>query len=694
MIESFNEFLKKYSNPILEKKEIGEEYDFSKLDDLDMPDFVVDNKWMIKASGIVLRKLNQKLNREWFLYPYIIKANGKEAFMVDSDDIFLVMVKSGIEKDIVIYRENPLEVKSTKPFVTISTNRSNLGFIALINTAIGFVVDIDGTGINEAYSYNPDKEYHSGSKVAAMLNLFMGPFKAGSKSVRDSEKALPRPIAKEFIELYETMTDKQITEFFTDHPFDSSDPAEEKFVRIQRELYCDSDGNILTPTNIQNKVTKAIRLALCGCDAGLTPDLAESIKKLWFWGAATSGKLCLEERNKVWVVGETVDDVEEKIKQIDFDIEEQKQALQAMLRYVKTGGAEETIEDLNFYTGGNRCLVMSGRAGVGKSQTIQDAIDAENARENIDYYRVKGVSSEIALYQLMYRYNNMVLIFEEAEKLFSDPNIVTLMKTGLDPNTTRTIGTSSADAAKADSSEGEVRGWYSTTNLTRRDMYYKEIGAVTEYDRQKKFKEEFNKLKQNELAKETAALKRGDTYTQTSDDLLEKEANDIVDLWAEQQHKNNYPTSFDYNGFWVVTTNQTVNQLNNNAKFKAHWAALQSRSQVADITPPYKILWAWMKTKLKAAHDNPELTDDQRLIPNVAFPNVEDGDYENVIAFIDSLMEGKEDRGGKRYGRIEFRKLKSISKIIKVKNKNVSRKYWEERIKRFMYITNDAADED
>lgn len=703
MIESFNDFLKKSGySPVFEEKETGGTvvHIGPTEDELSKPEFVTDDTWLTKISSIVLKNLKRNLNKVWMVYPYVIKANGNKSVMIESTDgICLVLFKQGIEKVISIFNGNPVENDGLKPITSVST--SQRGFLNVVRTVTSIIADFNTLGVNEAYSVKPydpstgkGDKYDASAKIKDIVEAFNG-------KPRETDKAIPREYAKKFFELFETNDDMEITKLILEEEIsedpDSPDYDEDMvfLAQIQKRLYVASKGEYkgMLPKlygedgkvsgnalNVNNRVTKTIRMALCGATAGA--NTSESLlRSLWFFGAAKGGKLCVEiDDNSNVVVTDSVDELDEQIEEIEFDMNEAKSCTLAMLRYVQSGGKSEDAKELEDTMNGSRCLVISGLAGIGKSKGINDAIKETRALEDIDYHRTE-VTTELALYKEMYKYSNAVLIFEEAEDLFSDNGIINLMKKALDPNPPREIKSSSADAATVEATGKENNTWYVQRGKTRREKYYKEVGAVSEYDRKQREALERKKIEDRERKRKIDALEDERIYTEMSSEDIDDEVKVAVDDWVERQHTTHFPTSFSYNGFWIVTTNKTFAQFNDNKNFKPHWRALTSRSYALDINPKPKVLWAWIKKKLDEAANNKDLLDEQRIIPLVGA--AEDATYENVIAFIDSVMDGKFNKDGKLYGNVEFRKLEAIGKKLRTP---VPRKTWEKIILRRLLI--------
>lgn len=85
---------------------------------------------------------------------------------------------------------------------------------------------------------------------------------------------------------------------------------------------------------------------------------------------------------------------------------------------------------------------------------------------------------------------------------------------------------------------------------------------------------------------------------------------------------------------------------------------------------------------------NPDIPDEMRLLPVKG--KAHDATLENVIAYIDSVMDGTIQEEGRVYGLMNFRVIAGIKDIVG-SSKN-TREYWEEYIKNKMLISSERLD--
>jgi hypothetical protein len=105
---------------------------------------------------------------------------------------------------------------------------------------------------------------------------------------------------------------------------------------------------------------------------------------------------------------------------------------------------DETLDDLYEITrrlaaGAFTSLMVSGRAGTGKTFSVTKALKDEGLIEDDDFIVVSGAVSVIMMYKKMYQYRNQVLVFDDCDAVFRDENGRNILKAALDTKKTRRI---------------------------------------------------------------------------------------------------------------------------------------------------------------------------------------------------------------------------------------------------------------
>lgn len=90
--------------------------------------------------------------------------------------------------------------------------------------------------------------------------------------------------------------------------------------------------------------------------------------------------------------------------------------------------------------GDARSLIVSGPAGLGKSYTIQAALEAWDT-ENKFHTIIKGNVRATGIYKLMYQYRNKgnVIVFDDSDGIFHDEISLNLLKAVCDTTNTRRL---------------------------------------------------------------------------------------------------------------------------------------------------------------------------------------------------------------------------------------------------------------
>jgi hypothetical protein len=87
--------------------------------------------------------------------------------------------------------------------------------------------------------------------------------------------------------------------------------------------------------------------------------------------------------------------------------------------------------------GNVRALTISGAPGVGKSYTVHQILDAKNVNHSV----VGGDISPLGLFKMAYDYRNKgdVLVFDDADSIFTDPVSANILKHICDSSETRRV---------------------------------------------------------------------------------------------------------------------------------------------------------------------------------------------------------------------------------------------------------------
>lgn len=84
-------------------------------------------------------------------------------------------------------------------------------------------------------------------------------------------------------------------------------------------------------------------------------------------------------------------------------------------------------------------LLLTGQAGVGKTYTIIEALTGLCLEEGVDYKVVKGHSSPMGLYQLLFENSEGLIVLDDCDSAWSDQSSLNILKAALDSYSRRTI---------------------------------------------------------------------------------------------------------------------------------------------------------------------------------------------------------------------------------------------------------------
>lgn len=104
-------------------------------------------------------------------------------------------------------------------------------------------------------------------------------------------------------------------------------------------------------------------------------------------------------------------------------------------------------------------LLITGQAGVGKTYTVTKTLESVGVEKGSGYVHIKGKATAVAIYEALYRYKDRIVIFDDCDSAFADPDAVNILKGALDTSKVREIS------------------WYNSKNFVVDDMTQAEIQA-------------------------------------------------------------------------------------------------------------------------------------------------------------------------------------------------------------------------
>ena len=105
---------------------------------------------------------------------------------------------------------------------------------------------------------------------------------------------------------------------------------------------------------------------------------------------------------------------------------------------------DETLDDIyqisrKVAAGAFNSLMISGRAGTGKTYSVEKALADEGLTIDDDFIMVSGAVSTIMMFKKMFQYRNKVLVFDDCDAVFRDENGRNILKAALDTKKVRRI---------------------------------------------------------------------------------------------------------------------------------------------------------------------------------------------------------------------------------------------------------------
>jgi len=105
---------------------------------------------------------------------------------------------------------------------------------------------------------------------------------------------------------------------------------------------------------------------------------------------------------------------------------------------------DETLSDVydisrRVAAGAFNSLFISGRAGTGKTFTVEKAMADEGLIEGEDWVKVSGATSVIMMFKMLFNYNGKTILFDDADAVFRDENGRNILKAALDTKKVRKI---------------------------------------------------------------------------------------------------------------------------------------------------------------------------------------------------------------------------------------------------------------
>ena len=566
MIKSFKDFDKELKGQKIYEAidDIHEENEniFTE-EDVIVPEMISDNKYLLKMSRIVLKRLEKSGLGDFGVNPTIVTIDdvpGVYFYNYDNPLMNIVICRNVHGKHAYLFKNFEIGANNVADLV-LSTEK--LGFSDIIDQLI--------------YNLSPDA-----IDEGLICEWVEGSF---NYSEKDVEKVANMPI-----DVRQT-----IVNLLKD---DSANGVAKKIF----------NNNTVTPFSVlyneiesvygrinQSNVKKVVDIFDRALNKKTEHDEVYNVlNDLKF-----SGKTAISSTSGVSAMVE--DDMEEFSeaykKRIEQDTAEYESSMEriyemaaAMCRYVKQNG---DLDDDDLSALPKRAMIITGKGGIGKSHSIEKALEDEGMIEDRDYYNMTSGSTAVqALFKKLYDYNGKLLIFDDSGELFNSTYKLNMWKHALDPD----VDKSDIELSRAAVGDKLGANMYVPAGKTRQERYFLEVGHSSEEEKTKFFTQ-----RKKELRKK---------YTTDMGELSISE-NDILNMvsdeWnmREEEKEPLMPNKFKYNGVVIIISNDTRDAFKKEVGV-GNWNAIVDRMRSFDLHPMAESIWAVIKKKLLKERDMSE----------------------------------------------------------------------------------------
>ena len=576
MIKSFKDFDDELRGQKIYEAEVfddvrEENEDVFKEEDVIVPEMISDNKFLLKISKIVLKRLDASGLGEFGVHPTIITIDdvpGVYFYNYDDPSMNIVICRNSNGKHAYLFRKFNMGDNNVADLVLSTTK---LGFSDIIDQLIS---NLTPNAIEEGLicewvegSFNYSEK--DVEKVANMpvdvrqmiINLLKDDSANGvSKKIFNNNTIEPNATIYAAIEgIYGRVNQsnvKKVVDIF-DRALNKKTDHEEVF-------------NVLNDCKFGGKTAISSASGISAMvDDGEMEEFSEAYKKR----------------------------VEQDTKEYESSMDRIYEMAVAMCRYVKQNG---DLDDDDLSALPKRAMIITGKGGIGKSESIRRALSDEGMIEDRDYYNMTSGSTAVqALFKKLYDYNGKLLIFDDSGELFNSTYKLNMWKHALDPDV------ENADIELSRAATGDKSGdsrMYVPSGKTRQERYFLEVGHSSLEEKGKFQKKRFAEL-EKKYREET-----GDHSSLTA--TQRNEFNEIIALeWnkMEEEKEPLMPNKFKYKGVVVIISNDTRDAFKKEVGV-GNWNAIVDRMRSFDLHPMAESIWAVIKKILIKQRDAAEET--------------------------------------------------------------------------------------
>jgi hypothetical protein len=468
-------------------------------EDIVVPDLLSDNKFLLKISRIVLKKLRKSNLGSFGVHPIVITVDGNPGvrfYNYDDPTMNIIICRNTMGKHVYLFREFTMGEENVADLVLSTTK---LGFSDIIDAMISHLTpsNIDeGWKQPDSYGTFTDDDV---SKVVLInkttrqlivelyaqpkanintVNLAMKGVDHVSKNIRDD-------IEKAFGNIKDATIKKVAVIFGYALGIRSTGNAD-----MDKDIKQVLDGLSITAPPITTTSGVTVRLD------------DKSIEKM-----EEAKKKALEEDTQKYM----------------YDMDQIYKVASMMCKYVKNNCH---LDNNDWGIMRKRGMLITGKAGTGKSHSIEKALKDMGMKKNIDYFNVSsGNTAAGSLYKKLYDYNGKLIIFDDTAGLFDAAYKMSFWKFALESNIDNATVELSQDAKNGENIGDNI---YVPGRLSRLQRYFAEVGRSTPKEKSDFIDKQIRKL-EDIYRRET-----GDTSALTKTKETEFKI-DAEKLWNEHE---------------------------------------------------------------------------------------------------------------------------------------------------------------
>lgn len=583
MIKSFKDFDNELKSQKIYEAEViddvrEENEDVFTEEDVTVPEMISDNKFLLKISKIVLKKLDAAGFGEFGVHPTIVTIDdvpGVYFYNYDNPEMNIVICRNVNGKHVYLFKEFVMGGKNTADLVLSTTK---LGFSDIIAQMISYFTPnaieegLICEWVEGSFNYS-EKDVEKVANLPIDIRQMIVNLLKDDSANGVSKKIFNNNTVEPFATLYGTIEGiygrvnqsnvKKVVDIF-DRALNKKTDHEEVF-------------NVLNDIKFSGKTAISSASGISAMVDDEMEEFSEAYKKR----------------------------VEQDTAEYESSMDRIYEMAVAMCRYVKQNG---DLDDDDLSALPKRAMIITGKGGIGKSESIRRALNDEGMVEDRDYYNMTSGSTAVqALFKKLYDYNGKLLIFDDSGELFNSTYKLNMWKHALDPDV------ENADIELSRAAVGDKTGgnMYVPAGKSRQERYFLEVGHSSTEEKTKFYKKRFDEMEKDYRDK------TGDRSALTTSQRNEFYEN--IDLeWNKHEEEKEplMPNKFKYKGVVVIISNDTRDAFKKEVGV-GNWNAIVDRMRSFDLHPMAESIWAVIKKILLKQRDMSEevLPDKMCMIP-------------------------------------------------------------------------------